>query len=64
MYQKIKFVITDNIDVIMAASIVVLTITVIRSRPRFVQDVLISEDAKSIYVEFSDHTANTYSLTK
>lgn len=64
MYQKIKDKISENYELIMAASIVVLTITVIRSRPRFVRDVLISEGAKEIFVEFSDGTANTYSLTK
>jgi len=62
MYQKIKKAISDNKEVLLVGAVAVLTIVVVRTRPRFVQDVMISEGAKSIIVDFSDGSSNSYSL--
>lgn len=62
MYQKIRKAISDNKDVLLIGAVTVLTVVVIRTRPKYVQDVFITAGVKDLIVEFSDHSSNSFPL--
>jgi len=62
MYQKIRNAIAENKEVFLVAAVVTLTIVVVKTRPRYVIDVMISTGAKELAVDFSDGSTNVYPL--